>query len=395
MNRVPYILSFLLLSLSIVSCSTSGQDEKDGHGHGHDHKHGGEMSEVELTQAQINAVGIQLGTMEKRNMANSIPASGTLMVTPQNEAVVTSRLSGIISNICVVEGQKVSAGQVVAYVDAPEIISLRQEYAIAKQELESASTEYKRQQALSAQGAGIKKNLDSARSLLNLAEIKLQSCKDRMESYGVSPEGHSSSVSVKSPIAGIVVSLSGTIGSFADMQLPIATIVNNDAIYCQLRLLEKDMGTVRPGMEVNMQLTNDPAQTFRGRIQEITPSIDPALRSVPVRVSIEGNKTGLTLTPGMAVTAQISGEGEESDVLPEEAVVSASGKSYIFVLEDTHTENGSKNYHFEKIEVIKDITYMGYIAVTPLQPLSPDAQIVTKGAFYLNSMSSDHGEHNH
>lgn len=395
MNRLPYILSFLLVFFSIVSCSTSGHDEKDGHGHDHDHGHGGEMSEVELTQAQINAVGIQLGTMEKRNMANSIPASGTLMVAPQNEAVVTSRLSGSISSICVIEGQKVSAGQVVAYVDAPEIISLRQEYATAKQELESASTEYKRQQALSAQGAGVRKNLDNARSLFNLAEIKLQSCKDRLESYGVSPDGHSFSVPVKAPIPGIVVSVAGTIGSFADIQLPIATIVNNDAIYCQLRLLEKDMGTVKPGMEVTMQLTNDPSQTFSGRIQEITPSIDAALRSVPVRVSIDGDKTGLTLTPGMAVTAQIAGEGQESDVLPEEAVVSASGKSYIFVLEDIHTENGSKNYHFEKIEVIKGVTSMGYVAVTPLEPLPQDAQIVTKGAFYLNSMSSDHGEHNH
>lgn len=393
-SKIGKKILFLLLSpfLLFLSCSSETTKTEE-----HEHEHGGESLEAELTQAQMDAVGIRLGFMEKRNMADIISATGVLEVSPQAEAVVSAKLPGTVSRILVTPGQKVSAGQIVAYVDAPQLLSLRQEYLTARQEVEAAQKEYERQKALSAQGAGVKRNLDNAISTLSIAQVNEKSIAAQLRGYGVSPEGDLASAAypVKADISGTVTEVGATIGAFADMQFPIARIVNNNAIYCSLQILEKDIRSIAPGMDVEMRLTNDPSLTFSGKVSEVNPVLDGASRTIPVRVTIDGDKSEVQLIPGMAVSAQISGGGEETDALPEGAIVSSGGKNYIFVLEDVHEEDGDKAYHFEKREVAVGLTSFGYTAVTPLEPLDKDAQIVVAGAFYLNSASSSHGEHSH
>lgn len=396
MKTTIYVLLSFVLTILTAGCKSSGHSEgEDAHAHGHSHEEG-ESMEVELTQAQMDAVGIRLGSMETREMSDDFHATGVLEVDPKNEALVSSRLPGSIVRLCVTAGQKISAGQVVAYVDAPDLAILRQDYLLARQEAQAATVEYERQQALASQGAGIRRNLDSARSALTQAEIRLQGAERRIRDYGVAPEGGNSPLyPVKSEISGTVVFVEASIGSFADMQTPIARVVNNNAVFCSLQILEKDINSIKTGMRVEMSLTNDPSLTFRGSIADITPVIGEQNRAIPVKVVLDGDRSGLNLIPGMAVTANIISGGNAVEALPEAAVVSSEGKNYIFMLEDQHDEGGVKTYHFEKREVITGIISNGYVAVTPLEPLPEDASIVVAGAFYLNSMTSDHGEHNH
>lgn len=393
---------YLILLLMSASCSPGHNEESAEHHHDHE----GESQEVELTQAQMDAVGIRLGRIEQREMADMLSVSGVLEVSPKDEALAVSPLPGTIREICVVTGQQVRAGQAVAYVGSPEIDILRQQLEEARQETAAAALELERQEALAQQGAGVRKNLEAARNTLSMAQIRQQGIETRMKSYGIS--AGTSLLAVKAPISGTIVGIEVSIGGFADMQTPVVRIVNNSRVYCTLQVLEKDLSSVHPGLGVEMRLTNDPSVTFHGKVADITPSIDAATRAIPVRVNISAPE-GATLIPGMAVSASVSSEGAMSEVLPEEAVVSSGGKSYIFVLEDepqSHGESGHKHdeeddhnhggeYHFVKTEVVKGRTSLGYTAVTLLEPLPAETKVVVAGAFYLNSMSTDHGEHNH
>lgn len=422
----PFYL-FIIALLSVACSSGSGSETEEAHGHEHE----GESMEVELTPLQMETVGIRLGAMERREMADVLSVAGTLEVPPQGEALATSKAAGTVVRICVAQGQSVRAGQTVAYVDSPEIGLLQQDLPVAAEETAAARRELERQQALADQGAGIRKNLDAARSALATAEIRERALAVRLQSYGAAGSG---SVAVTAPISGVVVSVDTEIGAFADMQVPIARIVNPDATFCQLQILEKDVTRVGPGMEVKMRLTNDPSVTFSGTVAEVTPALDPQSKTIPVKVTL--SERPASLVPGMAVSAQVSASGALVDVLPEDAVVSAGGKHYIFVVADeTHLHNASDEHShgayethdhdteahshdnsdaqshdapethshdasdapivFRKVEVIVGETSFGYVAVTPVQPLPTDARIVVSGAFYLNSMSSDHGEHSH
>jgi cobalt-zinc-cadmium efflux system membrane fusion protein len=95
----------------------------------------------------------------------------------------------------------------------------------------------------------------------------------------------------------------------------------------------------------------------------------------------------------MAVTALINTDSQEVDALPDEAVVTSGGKSYIFVLQGSNkNESEKENYNFVRTEVVEGIKALGYTQIIPIEPLPESAIIAVANAFYLNSMASDHGE---
>lgn len=389
MKRLTYILT---IAIGVMLSACNGQGTTATHEEGEDHHREGET--IELTLAQMEAVGIKIGTMERRAMSATVETSGSLEVAPANRALVSPGLPGTVTRLLVVPGQRVSRGEIVAYIDAPEVLALRREYAESMQAMENARRELERQEALAARGAGVRRNLENARSEFMMAETAVKNVGARMGAYGVSGAGgESGSYPVKAEIGGTVVSVNATIGSYADRQSPVAEIVNNEAVYCMIRLSERYAGVVKPGMETEMRLTSDPSVRFTGKVADVTPALDPQTRTLPVKVDITAPAPDLI--PGMAVSAMIEETGEETDALPEGAVVSSGGKSYIFVLEDSHEEDGETAYHFEKREVVAGRPSFGYVGIRPLEPLESDVKIVTAGAFYLNSMSTEHGEHNH
>ena len=52
--------------------------------------------------------------------------------------------------------------------------------------------------------------------------------------------------------------------------------------------------------------------------------------------------------------------------------------------------------NFERIEVVKGVSNVGYTAITPISNLPSNAQIITKGAFFVNAKLTNQGEaHSH
>ena len=392
MKRPIYLLSILTILSLFCSCAGSASEGREADEHEHEHAHG-ESSEAELSETQMQTVGITLGMPESRNLTETFNAVGTLAVDPQYQAVAAPLLPGSVSRILVTEGQKVRAGEAVAYVEAPEVPALREQLRAAQVDLSMAQTELARQEALASQGAGVRKNLDAARSAVSLATVRVQGTEARMKQYGIYADGNSS-VAVRTDISGTVISVNARTGSFADMQTPVATIVDNSKIFCILQVYEKNLTSIQKGTSVDMRLTNNPEKTFSGKVIDVNPVLDPATKTAPVRVSLEGTEHD-GLIPGMGVTASVSTSQRKAMALPEGAVVTSGGKSYIFVLKGVEMEAGEKMYHFEKREVVTGASSMGYVEITPLQALDSDSKVVTSGAFYISSMTSDHGEHNH
>lgn len=392
MKRPIHLLSILTILSLFCSCAGSASEGREADEHEHEHAHG-ESSEAELSETQMQTVGITLGMPESRNLTETFNAVGTLAVDPQYQAVAAPLLPGSVSRILVTEGQKVRAGEAVAYVEAPEVPALREQLRAAQVDLGMAQTELARQEALASQGAGVRKNLDAARSAVSLATVRVQGTEARMKQYGIYADGNSS-VAVRTDISGTVISVNARTGSFADMQTPVATIVDNSKIFCILQVYEKNLTSIQKGTSVDMRLTNNPEKTFSGKVIDVNPVLDPATKTAPVRVSLEGTEHD-GLIPGMVVTASVSTSQRKAMALPEGAVVTSGGKSYIFVLKGVEMEAGEKMYHFEKREVVTGASSMGYVEITPLQALDSDTKVVTSGAFYISSVTSDHGEHNH
>ena len=86
--------------------------------------------------------------------------------------------------------------------------------------------------------------------------------------------------------------------------------------------------------------------------------------------------------------------------LPESAIISDKGQTYIFVQEkeeEHHDESESHNEkQFRKVLVRTGVTENGFTEVYPVDPLSKDAKVVLSGAYYLIAeMNKGEAEHHH
>jgi len=74
-------------------------------------------TELELTDDQIKAIGLQTGSMEQRNLKSTLKVNGKLTLPPQNQAQVSILLGGIVKTIDVTEGTFVKQGQTLATIE--------------------------------------------------------------------------------------------------------------------------------------------------------------------------------------------------------------------------------------------------------------------------------------
>jgi cobalt-zinc-cadmium efflux system membrane fusion protein len=380
----------------MFSCGKSSNaqpGEEEAHGHG---------EEIILTEAQMKAVDIRLGKIEMRDLNSTVRVNGQLALDPQKRAEVSSLTGGIIKQLLVTEGAHVTAGQVVAQLENMEIIELQKNYLVQKKEMLIAEQEYNRQKELSAQGAGIDKTLQQSSAAFEMAKAQLTGLEKQLRQLSISPEQVSTGnmatqIPLRAPINGFVDKINVSAGSYVDMQSPLMNIVDNSQMHCDLRIFEKDLPLVHVGQYADIVLTNRQNVSLKAVIYNINKSFEDESRTIIVHLKIM-DKGDLELLPGMYVTGLINTGRQKTEAVPNDAIVSKDGKKYIFVMEDG--ENGEedehgKSFHFTAVEVITGVSELGYTQITPIGELEENATVILSNAFYVGSMSAEHGEHGH
>lgn len=389
--------SFLTVLGVALLASCAGDKAVDGENHEHEEAASVEgHAEVALTGRQISTVGIKLGGLEKRPVSSSVNANGVISIDPQNVADVSSMMSGIVRKLLVIEGQRVKAGQTVAMVENPEIADIQRRYLEAAGAHTMAAAELKRQNTLAAAGAGVAKNLENAKIDEQVSADAVAALARQLSAVGISPErvapgNIAVTVPVKTPVSGVVNVINVRTGSYVDAATSLMTVSDNSAVFILLNIYEKDVALVKRGQSVEAVLTNMPGATVSGKVVDINPTLDPQTRTMSARVKLNPGSWQVSLVPGMAVTATITSDEDFVDTLPTDAIISAAGRNYVFMLADSHGDES----HFRKVEVVTGASSMGFTEVSFPQPVPADAKFVVVGAFYLSSMSSEHGEHSH
>ncbi len=353
--------------------------------------------EVQLTQAQMNTVGITLGHVEKKKLGSAIRANGELRLNPQDKADVTSLVGGIVRKISVVEGQQVRAGQPLAYIENMEIVEMQKNYLVAAKEKEVAQLELQRQRKLSAQGAGVEKTLQQAEANYATIQASYTGLYHQLTQIGISPRQVAqgkivSQVPVRAAISGVLQQISVSTGTYVDATTPLMRIANNSAVYAALNVFERDVTEVQVGQDVDFTITNSPGTRAKGKVSRVNRSLDPKTKALSVHVKITSPDVS-KLIAGMYVTGLIHTGQKEVTALPDGAIVSAEGKKFVFLMDGKQTEGNEQHFHFRRVEVVTGVSEMGYTQVDFINPVDEKAMVVTSHAFYLASMSADHGEH--
>lgn len=357
-----------------------------------------DYSNIPLTEAQIQAVGLATAPIEYRDMDQCVKANGQLVVRAQNTASVSSTMPGVVRRLLVGEGQKVGKGQVVATVENPEVVALQKDYYSACKEAEYAKSELERQQYLKSQGAGLGKNLLQAEAQYNIMAAKRGGIARQLAQFGISAKNaaagkFTTTFPLHAPISGTVDKVSADIGGYVDMQTPLMSISNNKAVECDLNVFEKDLSKIRNGARVLLSLTNQDGKTIEGRVSGINEAFNGPDKSVAVHVKID--KPEGELFSGMYVSGLISTGRERVEAVPSKAIVKDGDKTYVFVHNVNHSLAIKKTHHFARLEVKTGISEDGYTQVDFIEPMKKSLPVVTNSSYYLASSVDEHGEHDH
>ncbi len=370
-----------------------------------------------ITGQQAKAIDLQLGDVEHKELTATIKANGMLRVPNNNKGNATALYGGVVKTLHVEIGNNVKKGQLVATLENPQFIQLQEEYLTTESRILLAEQEMERQATLNEGNAGAKKNLQTAVTELNNLRTRLTSLREQLALMGIAPSSFSPtllnrSLAVRSPISGTVSNVFARIGSYVDATTPIAEIVDNGSLHLDLQVFEKDLPKMKIGQVIHFTLTNNPTREYDAEIYSIGSSFENDSKTVAIHCNVTGNKNGLI--DGMNITGIVSLDKSTTPAVPNEAIVEADGKYYVFMETDQrpatetdqHEHEHAHTTHpstaatdeiasFEKIEVVKGVSDMGYTAVTFVKDVPPNTRIVVKGAYFLNARLNSVDAHDH
>jgi len=366
-----------------------------------------------LTQEQIETVGVQWASIERKELTATIRANGMLSVPNNNKANATSLYGGVVKTLNVQIGDDVKKGQVIASITNPQFIQLQEEYLTVGSRIILAEQELQRQKTLNQGNAGTGKNLENATAELNTLRTRRASLHQQLNLMGINPSSVNngnlkSALVVTSPLSGTVSNVFAKIGSYVDVSSPVIEVVDNSSLHLDLQVFEKDLPQVKVGQTIHFTLTNNPTTEYDATVFSIGSSFENDSKTIAVHCKVNGNKKGLI--DGMNITGVVSLNNVMTPAVPNDAIVAADGKYYVFLqttktVEKHEEGEGHKNdekekpkkesMNFERVEVLKGVSDMGYTAVTFLNEIPKNTVVVVKGAFFVNAKLSNAGGHEH
>ena len=377
-------------------------DSEDAEHEGHDHEEANEKEEheegiVKLTTKQQEALGLKLGNFEMRNLTTVVKTNGQLSVPPSATADVTVAIGGNVKKIYVFEGDKVKKGQLLATLQHPNYIALQEDFAQVANQLEFSKKEYERQNELFKNNAGSGKALQQAKAEYFSLKAKQSGLKARLNMLNISTKNIkngeiSNSIKILARISGFINEVNVRVGSFVDSSDKLFTIKDNSQLHADFLIFEKDISKLKIGQKIHFVGSGSPDREFTADIFAIGKEFETNSRSVKVHANIDGDKT--YLIPGMYVSGHLHTDELITRTLPSSAVVSEGTKSYIFILDEDHNEEGRNA--FKQIEVVTGRKDDGYTEVKLMDSIPENSKIVTNVAYYLLAdMGKEETEHVH
>ncbi len=385
-NNIKIILIIFFFA-AFASCK-SETDAHAGHNHAEGEQHEAETApenEVHLNNAQVQTIGVELGGFTERKMSDFVTATGTLDVPSNSIASVNVPEGGFIRNLKkYVVGSKIAKGAVIATLENSSFIQKQQEYLEIQSEMIYLNQEMQRQKILSDANASALKNYQKIQSEYSVKQVQLNGIGQYLKYLGINTENlHSGNitkqVSLISPANGVVSAVNMHNGMFAQPEMELLKIINDEHIHVELEVFEKDLSKVKIGQKVTFTVASNPSETYEATIYLISPTFEMDKKTVHVHAHLVGKKPNFI--QGAFVNAQIWQNEATVMCLPEKAVVIADDIAYIFV----QKQKAPSEIQYLRIPVQVKQKKDGWVSLNIMEEMPPNRndKIVLNQAFYL------------
>lgn len=390
------IISFIVLTIMLIGCngksnseipnSETNETSENSKSAEEGENEEGEEGVVEITNEQAETIGLELKQIEEKSLGNSVKVTGILELYPQYKANISPFVGGNVSSIKVIEGDKVRKGQVLAYLQHPDIISMQQEFQEKNDELVFLQQDFERKQTLFDKGVSSAKEFQMAQSKFRSTTSSVNALRSKLELLGLNISKIKSgeiyaSVPITSPIGGFVDEVMVSLGDYVAPQTKMFAVSDNSEIHVDLKVYEKDIYKIKEGQQIYFTVASKPDELLEAKIHAIGKTFETDPKAIHVHADIHNEDK--ELLPGMYVEGRIVQGEKMALAVPEDAIVKNGEKTFIFV-EDKDNREENK-LRFNMIPVNTGMIDLGYVEISLPAGISKDITIVTKGAYILSS----------
>jgi cobalt-zinc-cadmium efflux system membrane fusion protein len=321
LRQLAGLAAILTIALMLASCSGSGTNAA-ANSSGATNSNSAELFTIPPDQM----AHVQVLTVQPTTLTRSLRLTGAVAYNSFRTTPVITQVSGPVSRVVVVPGQKVRQAEPMLYVASPDYSQLRTNYLKAKDAYALAQKAYARAEDLYQHHAIAEQNVEQAQSIEVQAGGDLASAQAALKVMGITdPDAlvkapPSFEVPVKAPISGLVVEQDVSAGQVIQPGTTQCFMISDiSTVWVLVNVYQKDLPYVRVGDSVDIQTDTYP-EVFHGRIAYVAASLDPSTRTLQAR--IETPNPGDKLKKDMYVVATVhAGTIRNAIAIPDAAVL--------------------------------------------------------------------------
>lgn len=319
-----------------------------------------------------------LATAREHRAVSTLDVTGVVQPDIDRAVPVISLAAGRVVEIKARLGDQVKQGQVLLRVRSNDVAGAYQTFLKAENDERLARVQLERAQLLYSKGAIAKSQLETAEDAEQDAKVDLDAATEQLRLLGVDKDHPSGIVDVTAPISGVitdqqVTNAAGVQGLGGPNPFTISDL---SYVWIICDVYENDLDAVRTGEFADIRLNAYPGKVFKGRINNILPTLDPSMRTTKVRLEV-ANPNRL-MRVGMFATATFFGRQPQiHTVVPASAILHLHDRDWVYA--------SLGNGHFRRQEVVTGQTLAG--GLQEIQSgLRPGQQVVNNALDLQNTV---------
>jgi RND family efflux transporter MFP subunit len=290
--------------------------------------------EIVITEAQMQRLGIATGPVATAEGVQTDALPARVVIPPDQEQVVSAPKGGLVVALHAAAEQPVAAGDSLAEIRSPDLVTLQQDFLEALSEGEVAKAAVERDRKLVDEGIIPKRRFEETRSRYRQAQARLEARRHALRLAGMPEQAIgdlaktrklSSRLTVTAPIDGVVVEKMVSVGKRVQQAEPLYRVARLSPLWLEIRMPLGRLQGVKEGAPVSV-----PCAGMEAEVALVGRTAETESQTVLVRARVVGGED--CLRPGQFVETRLEvGAGEARFRVAGDAVVRYQGRDWVFV----------------------------------------------------------------
>lgn len=295
--------------------------------------------QVWLDPQALARSGVRVAKVEVRDLPQRVAAAGRITFDDLHVTHVFPPVTGRVTRVLAQPGQRVRKGTPLVTIASPDVGATFSDLVKAHADLLATEAESDRQRRLAAAQATSQRDLEAAEDAYRKAEAEYARASEKAKLLGASSNAVTQEYTLHSYLDGSVVARNVNPGMEVQGQYSggqpaeMFTVGDIRRVWLLADVPDGVLPDVKAGADVSVRVVAYPDRVFHGKVEWISDTLDPQLRTAKVRAVLDNEDEALK--PEMYAQVAIAKPPRRALALPRPAVVQVAGQSFVFVEEGT------------------------------------------------------------